>query len=379
MIVAEQKRQENIVEYLLYMWQVEDLIRANALDSDRTDAALSAKQGKALKELIDAGSGGGGGGSGDSTTVNKIIAAITLGNWNDHNIQQGEWDNVLYVPKLDMLFTCDIGKITSETMTPYATLTGNGKQWISSSSKIPHGCAIGWSPEFDMLCMIGKDKAATVPTSGVSINAWTQIPIASSNQGYIRSICWSPTLKSFCGVGDNGRVVVFDNKTSWTEYTIQQNPDMTNVIWCQELGLLCATAKGGKIFTSPDGKTWTLRNTPTTVDLLSCCWSQKHKLFCAVGGNKVITSTDMTTWEEHTVEIDNLSGVCWSLELGVFCAVSRTNKPNVGYGLSSPDGKDWTVRRLPAGAWSDVYWSSTHGTFCVVGTNKVMMSFSLPL
>ena len=35
MIVAEQKRQENIVEYLLYMWQVEDLIRANALDSDR--------------------------------------------------------------------------------------------------------------------------------------------------------------------------------------------------------------------------------------------------------------------------------------------------------------------------------------------------------
>lgn len=32
MIVANQKRKENIAEYLLYMWQVEDLIRANHFD-----------------------------------------------------------------------------------------------------------------------------------------------------------------------------------------------------------------------------------------------------------------------------------------------------------------------------------------------------------
>lgn len=32
MMVAQQKRKENMVEYLLYMWQVEDLIRANGLD-----------------------------------------------------------------------------------------------------------------------------------------------------------------------------------------------------------------------------------------------------------------------------------------------------------------------------------------------------------
>ena len=34
MIVARQKRKENIAEYLLYMWQVEDLIRANRFDMD---------------------------------------------------------------------------------------------------------------------------------------------------------------------------------------------------------------------------------------------------------------------------------------------------------------------------------------------------------
>ena len=34
MIIAKRKRKENIAEYLLYMWQVEDLIRANWFDMD---------------------------------------------------------------------------------------------------------------------------------------------------------------------------------------------------------------------------------------------------------------------------------------------------------------------------------------------------------
>lgn len=35
MITASQKRKENIAEYLLYMWQIEDMIRANGLDMER--------------------------------------------------------------------------------------------------------------------------------------------------------------------------------------------------------------------------------------------------------------------------------------------------------------------------------------------------------
>lgn len=34
MIIASQKHKENIAEYLLYMWQIEDLIRANGLDME---------------------------------------------------------------------------------------------------------------------------------------------------------------------------------------------------------------------------------------------------------------------------------------------------------------------------------------------------------
>lgn len=35
MIIASQKRKENIAEYLLYMWQIEDLIRANNLNIEK--------------------------------------------------------------------------------------------------------------------------------------------------------------------------------------------------------------------------------------------------------------------------------------------------------------------------------------------------------
>lgn len=35
MIIASHKRKENIAEYLLYMWQIEDIIRANSLDIEK--------------------------------------------------------------------------------------------------------------------------------------------------------------------------------------------------------------------------------------------------------------------------------------------------------------------------------------------------------
>ena len=43
MFVASQKRKENIAEYLLYMWQIEDLIRANNLDIDKITQNIVAK------------------------------------------------------------------------------------------------------------------------------------------------------------------------------------------------------------------------------------------------------------------------------------------------------------------------------------------------
>ena len=40
MIIAAQKRKENIAEYLIYMYQVEDLIRANEFDLDKIEESI---------------------------------------------------------------------------------------------------------------------------------------------------------------------------------------------------------------------------------------------------------------------------------------------------------------------------------------------------
>lgn len=54
MLIARQKRKENIAEYLLYMWQIEDLIRANCFDMDqiRTTIVSQYDQPDNVKEEI---------------------------------------------------------------------------------------------------------------------------------------------------------------------------------------------------------------------------------------------------------------------------------------------------------------------------------------
>ncbi len=54
MIIAKQKRKENIAEYLLYMWQVEDLIRANHFDMDSIKETVISRydQPQEIKEEI---------------------------------------------------------------------------------------------------------------------------------------------------------------------------------------------------------------------------------------------------------------------------------------------------------------------------------------
>lgn len=40
MLIARQKKQENIAEYLLYMWQLEDILRSYGLDIDKVQQFL---------------------------------------------------------------------------------------------------------------------------------------------------------------------------------------------------------------------------------------------------------------------------------------------------------------------------------------------------
>lgn len=57
MITASKKRKENIAEYLLYMWQIEDIIRANGLDMSKIKSNIldhyTGLDERQLKEMAD--------------------------------------------------------------------------------------------------------------------------------------------------------------------------------------------------------------------------------------------------------------------------------------------------------------------------------------
>jgi hypothetical protein len=56
MFTARQKRRDNIAEYVLYMWQVEDLIRANGCEMEKVRTNILSQYalpGEELKELDD--------------------------------------------------------------------------------------------------------------------------------------------------------------------------------------------------------------------------------------------------------------------------------------------------------------------------------------
>lgn len=44
MYIASAKRKENVAEYLLYMWQIEDIIRAYGLDIEKIKEAVIVPQ-----------------------------------------------------------------------------------------------------------------------------------------------------------------------------------------------------------------------------------------------------------------------------------------------------------------------------------------------
>lgn len=53
MLIAKQKRKDNIAEYILYLWQIEDLLRALSFDGDKIYATLVSPLGIAEEKKQD--------------------------------------------------------------------------------------------------------------------------------------------------------------------------------------------------------------------------------------------------------------------------------------------------------------------------------------
>ena len=53
MIIAEAKKKDSIIEYIIYMWQIEDLIRANNMEMSQIDQNIISKYDQPADKLLD--------------------------------------------------------------------------------------------------------------------------------------------------------------------------------------------------------------------------------------------------------------------------------------------------------------------------------------
>jgi hypothetical protein len=121
----------------------------------------------------------------------------------------------------------------------------------------------------------------------------------------------------------------------------------------------------------------TTRELDAWEDALGVYGEQVTPLFVAcseTGTNRIMTSTDATSWTSQTVESSLWEDICFSPELGLFCAVGSVGTNRC---VTSPDGINWTTRAISGSyTWKAVIWSPGLGLFCAVanGTDQVTTS-----
>ena len=209
-------------------------------------------------------------------------------------------------------------------------------------------------------------------SQGVELNSW-------------RTVCWSPELRIFVAVTNNGdnRVMTSTNGTSWTSISDGVGSNQwSSVCWSAELGIFVAVSYGN-VMTSATGTSWTsisdgILNGEESNSWTSVCWSAELGIFVAVAFGCVMTSANGTSWTSISdgVQGNNWDSVCWSAELGIFVAVAYNGVNRI---MTSANGTSWTSTSdgIELNAWTSVCWSAELGIFVAVaynGDNRVMTS-----
>lgn len=217
-------------------------------------------------------------------------------------------------------------------------LSTDGITWISQTSTITLGTNIIWVSKLKKFYTV---NGTTLSES----DGKNWVTRSVTNIGSL--ICWSPELQLLCIIGAYGTSYSSDGITWITNNYSSQT--WNSICWSSELCMFCAVTSSGtnRIVISKDGINWTYINN-TTFNGVSVCWSPELGLFCAVGGtttdsSNVIISSDGINWTTYAVSLGSnyFRQVIWCKLLNVFIATKNTN---TGIDLVySTNGINWTT------------------------------------
>ena len=150
-----------------------------------------------------------------------------------------------------------------------------------------------------------------------------------------------------------------------------------DVIWSEEYQKFIAPilfygVGGTRVMTSTDGTTWSTVATATPAldkQWTSIAYAPKlNRFVCVSEADSVVTmysTNGGSTWTQggNLPTATNWSCVCWSEERSLFVAVAASS----GAIATSPDGATWTSRTSPVGWLWHVIWVPTWGKFIATG------------
>jgi hypothetical protein len=199
---------------------------------------------------------------------------------------------------------------------------------------------VSWSPELRLFVVAGNAASpgtsnllntATIVTSSNAVTWTSQQVLACSN---IKSMCWSPALGLFTGVGKES-VITSSNGTAWNIYTLSNNlaKSWTSVTWSPELGLFAAVASdrdSNCVMTSSNGVSWISRTCPSTFSNAwrTISWNPQWRVFVALGNNgsnnPIMMSADGITWAQQVPSPSgNWSSIVWAADISTYVAIAN--------------------------------------------------------
>ncbi len=270
--------------------------------------------------------------------------------------------------------------------------------WTSQTSPSARAWrSICYAPALDMLCAVADDgTAATQVMTSIDGGAnWVSATMPSARTW--SKVVWSPELGMFCAIASNGttanQIATSTDGVTWVSQTSPEANQWFGLVWAAGAGggtgLFVATAINGthQVMASANGVLWVSHSASSADTWYDVCWSRSLGKFVAVAAfdnNKIMKSSDGTTWVGVTVTARQWRGVCWAEELGLFVAVASDGTSGGGTGvnqiMTSPDADTWTMHAAPsARQWFAICWAAEVGLLCAVaidGTNVAQIMTS---
>lgn len=372
----------------------------DSLSSDKSGAALSAKQGKNLNTKINnikipqliAGSGIGIESkdsvykiSADPNNINKYKdskIATMVSKWSTKQLPTAhKYSSMSYSDDLRLLVL-----VAEDSSSVFVTRDNNTFKEIviDSSIGITGFNKICYSKHPHKFCAVAKNANKAITSfDGYTWDSGNVSTLPDTAE--YKSICYSEELRIFCAISyNNNKVAVSMDGTTWLNRTLPIANMWVDIVWAPKLHKFIIVAKNSdKIATSINGIDWDIVTLPSSQDYRAISYSTKHDTLCIAvyNSDKLLVSGDGETWFNSVAlpRAMKLTSITYAPQISTFCCMEEDSSKLI---VSTDGGYNWSEKDLDNSnnkKWSTVGYNANVDMFlgAAYDTDIIICSRSL--